>query len=351
VATAAPAAGGTSAATGASQATDVEARLRELDRLPEKERQERLVAGAREEKVVNWYDTYNLEAAQRLIKGFNEEYPFLEVRYARGSGGDITQKYLAEERAGRHQADVYNGGGNNQFEAIEAGVLAPYDSPAKRQIPDAYKNPLWTARVLSVTAWAVNTEVAPPGPRPARWADLLDPSLRGRLAMDDQPGPDVNMLMIEWGTPETETYLERLMQQRPLVFHGRNVVLDQVVSGAVPYAINIGLVDFRQQKNKGAPLEVILPTPFAATTSPQSISKNAPHPHAAALLYDFIIGPRGQAIIADQGDVPVLPTVPVKYPEQGEATRSNQARAITPDKLGAMTYEAHQIIRKYIVPR
>jgi iron(III) transport system substrate-binding protein len=329
----------------------VEALLRELDRLPEKERQDRLVAGAREEKVVNWYETYNLEAAQRLIKGFNEEYPFIEVRYQRGSGGDITQKYLAEERAGRHQADVFNGGGNNHYEAIEGGFLAAYDSPAKRQIPEAYKSPLWTARVLSVTSWAMNSEIAPRGQRPARWADLLEPAYRGRIAMDDQPGPDVNMLLVEWGGAETESFLAKLMEQRPLVFHGRNVVLEQVVSGAVPYAINIGLVDFRQQKNKGAPLEVILPTPFAATTSPQSVSKRAPHPHAAALLHDFVIGPKGQGIIAEQGDVPVLPTVTMKYPEQGEASRSPQARAITPDKLGPLTYEAQQVIRKHIVPK
>ena len=51
---------------------------------------------------------------------------------------------------------------------------------------------------------------------------------------------------------------------------------------------------------------------------PLTLARNAPHPHAAALFYDFLISEEGQRLIAKEGRVVAHPKVEPIYPRMKE---------------------------------
>jgi ABC-type glycerol-3-phosphate transport system substrate-binding protein len=53
--------------------------LAEINRLPEAERQARLVSGAKKEGTVTWYAAMNRPNLQEIIGAFESDYPFIKV--------------------------------------------------------------------------------------------------------------------------------------------------------------------------------------------------------------------------------------------------------------------------------
>ena len=70
-------------------------------------------------------------------------------------------------------------------------------------------------------------------------------------------------------------------------------VLDQVIAGEYPLALQIFNHHTVISAKKGAPVDWIKMEPVTGTLSVISVHKNAPHPNAAKLLVDFIIVARG----------------------------------------------------------
>ena len=85
-----------------------------------------------------------------------------------------------------------------------------------------------------------------------------------------------------------------------------------------------------QLKAKGASIDWLVLPPAVASLHAVAVHAKAPHPNAAALLYDFFLG-EAQTILAGRGFVPSsrkVPTpwgdVPIRPIEGGEAI-DNQA--------------------------
>src|ERR1051325_2370767 len=82
--------------------------LDDINQLPEAQRQSRLVAGAKNEGVVNWYVAMNRVFAQELVDRLQSDYPFVRVNTLTGSGGALLNRALSEQRAKSYQFDVFN---------------------------------------------------------------------------------------------------------------------------------------------------------------------------------------------------------------------------------------------------
>lgn len=103
-----------------------------------------------------------------------------------GKTTGLVNKLLAEKQNPR--ADVWWSGeifGTMQLAAD--GILAEYHSPAAADIPEKYrdKNGLWTAFGLRGRVIAYDPKRTNPEDLPKRWADLVDPKYKGKVAMAD----------------------------------------------------------------------------------------------------------------------------------------------------------------------
>ena len=79
---------------------DAEAILASVNALPPKQRTEVLVAEARKEGVIEWYGSLLVPEATQIIEKFRQRYPFVEVKYSRGSGTQVINRFLTESKAG-----------------------------------------------------------------------------------------------------------------------------------------------------------------------------------------------------------------------------------------------------------
>ncbi|MEI8154763.1 MAG: hypothetical protein WCG92_24750, partial [Hyphomicrobiales bacterium] len=80
-------------------------------------------------------------------------------------------------------------------------------------------------------------------------------------------------------------------------------------------------------KSKGAPIDGINPEPALARNSAMALLKDAPHPYAAMLFVDWVLGDEGQSEIAKAGYNPTRNGV---KPKTIQALRAGSRHGQTP---------------------
>jgi ABC-type Fe3+ transport system substrate-binding protein len=107
---------------------------------------------------------------------------------------------------------------------------------------------------------------------------------------------------------------------------GHTLLTQLVVSGEIPFALTVYNYKPTQLKEKGAPIDYVVLQPAVASLHSVAVHSKAPHPHAAALLYDFFLAPEGQELLAQRKFVPsskaapsAFGDMPIKGIDGGEA--------------------------------
>ena len=80
---------------------------------------------------------------------------------------------------------------------------------------------------------------------------------------------------------------------------GHSLLNNLVAAGELPLALTDYGFLAEQSKRKGAPLDWFVMEPAVARAASEGLARNAPHPHAALLFYDFLISD-GQPILASR---------------------------------------------------
>jgi ABC-type Fe3+ transport system substrate-binding protein len=282
------------------------------------DREQRLIEGAKKEGQVVFYSAMIVNQALRPIaERFGKKYPFLKLNYWRADSEDIAQKVSAEVRANNVVADVVEGTGVGE-QAVAAGLLVPYTTPAMAAYPKRYSDPknMWTPTRLSYYSIAYNTRMVPPNKVPQTYEDLLDPSWKGKMAwrIGSASGTALFLtnLRLAWGEEKARAYFEKLKDQKIVNFGSGSArtLVDRVIAGEYSIALNIFAHHPLISKAKGAPVDSKLLDPVASTAATMGIAKGAKHPHAALLLIDFILSKEGQEMLLGAEYFPADPAVP-----------------------------------------
>lgn len=282
-----------------------------LSRAPDRDK--KILDGARAEGQVVLYSAMIVNQALRpLADGFMKKYPFVKMTFWRGDTEDIVDKLAAEERAHNVVADVVEGTGVGDL-AVAAGLTAPYSTPMVAALPERYRDPQnrWTYTRLSYFSAAYNTRLVPPGTQPRSYDDLLDPRWRGKLAWRAGTASGAPMFItairLARGEQKADAYFRKLAQQKMINFGSGSArtLVDRVIAGDFPIALNIFAHHPLISKAKGAPVDSQLMDPVPSTSGTMVIPKGVRHPYAAMLLSDFVLSKEGQQILANADYFPV----------------------------------------------
>jgi iron(III) transport system substrate-binding protein len=153
---------------------------------------------------------------------------------------------------------------------------------------------------------------------PKTFQDLLRPELKGKLAFTTESSSSrVIGIMLKY---KGEEFVKRLQTQDVRLFKASSAgFLDLIAAGEVAGSP----VVFRNQvnvlKERGAPVEWVPLDAVPANAGGSAIIAGAPHPHAAILLTDFILGPEGQKLMEQYRYGVAWKEYPFKreYPERG----------------------------------
>ena len=281
------------------------------------DREQRFIEGATREGQVVLYSAMIVNQMLRpLAAAFGKKYPSVKMTYWRADSEELLPKLSAEARAGKVVADLFEGSGGGEV-AVEAGLTQPFYSPLLAEYPEAYRDPkaqLAPTR-LSYFGIAYNTKQVGAGKVPKSYADLLDPQWKGRMAWPYATTGRYLFLInlrLAWGEDKAMAYFRKLAGQKIINFASGSArtLVDRVIAGEYPIALNIYAHHPLISAAKGAPVNAGLLDPVPSAAGTISVIKDAPHPHAAMLLMDFLLSREGQKILADAEYFPANPDVP-----------------------------------------
>jgi ABC-type Fe3+ transport system substrate-binding protein len=276
-----------------------------------------LIEAAKKEGKVVWYTTLIVNQAIRPLKAaFEKKYPGIELQYSRADETPTAAKILEEGVAGRVQADVFDGI-TNMIPLKRARLLASYAPAAAGQYPPELKdaNGHWNALLLYVFAPGINTTLVPKERAPGSYQALLDPQWKEKMAWNPSSVAGaigfVGNILTSMGEERGMQYLKALASQKIVnIEASARAILDQVIAGE--YAI--GLMSFNHHTvisaQKGAPSDWLKLEPVPVAFDAAGILKDAPHPHAARLLIEFLTSEEGQTVVQKTDYLPAMPSVP-----------------------------------------
>jgi iron(III) transport system substrate-binding protein len=313
--------------------------LAELGAYAGADREQRLVTGAKAEGKVVWYTSLAGSSYKDLAKGFESKYG-IKIEPYRAASTDIMTKVTAEAQAKQVIADVIETTLPTLRFLRESKLLVPYTSTHLAKYPAHAKETAgkglvyWGIDRETYMGVGYNTNLIPPTAMPKNYGDLLKPELKGKIGfVSNETGTRTlgSILNIKG-----EEFVKKLRVQEITLHNisGR-AMADLVMSGEVALSPTIFRDHALEAKAKGAPIDWAAMEVVPTNAGGVSLVAQAPHPHAAVLLTDYLLGPEAAKILGDLEYGSVFKPVPYKlwYPETGLSTAQYDKAAERWEKL------------------
>lgn len=324
---------------------------RSLAALTGSDRQQQLEAAARSEGALNWSTSLAGDTVATVQKAFEAKYPYVHMTIYRAAENDILTRTLQDAQAGQYNVDVIESTTPTVLHLREARLLQPFYSPAVAEIQKDYRidasgGMAWGASDrISYVGFGYNTKSVPSDSVPRALKDLTNPGLKGKMGISNTTtgvrwvGAVVNAL----GDGPGKDYLNQLAKQqvKPQAVSGAQVMslVAQGKLGASPAVFRDHAV---QEAAKGAPVEWIPLEPVTANVGDVMVAAKPPHPGAAMLFADFVLGDQGQKLLSGIGYGSGTKTVPYKtwVPEKGLDAKQYDAKFKNWEQLFKQTFES-----------
>ncbi len=277
----------------------------------EKERITHLVEGAKSEKRMVLYTTQSIIDSTRMIKKFEEKYPFIKVELYRSTSPALQNKIIGEAKAKRNIVDVIEIPGFNAFLLKREGHITSYTSPESRAFPEGFKDTkgYWTSTYVLLYLMGYNTKLLSLKDIPATYEGFLNPRWKGKKIGFDTKETEwfANMLKI-MGEEKGMDFFRKLVAQDLHYRQGQSLITDLIAAGEFP----VGTVfahAVEDRKKKGATVDWVGVEPVIAKFGTISHATNALHPNAAKLYIDFALSKEGQMVLVDCERLPARPDI------------------------------------------
>lgn len=289
----------------ASAQTNAEKLYQQLATLPPAERQKRLEDGARAEGKLAFVHTLRARLGADHVALFRQRYPFIQVDHSDMGSQDASERLIQEETVGRHLTDALSLAIPDLDVILERDLPARYPTPATAAILPQFRSFLdaasrWTPYYWSDFGMMYNTRMLPPGKEPKSWDDLCKPEYRGQVSFD---GPNIRFLVgiyTMMGEEKTRAWTECIGKNKPIIQLGMPQRFELMLAG--DHAIQGQNFNYycplRKQQLPAMPYALVLTAPVLGFAGSIVINKNTSHPHAAALLADWVLSADSQDFLA-----------------------------------------------------
>lgn len=258
------------------------------------------VDGAKKEKVLRIAGTWDPGQFDAFARPFRERYPYITLRYSRGTRFDRVTKPLVAFKEGRVTVDVITGVGAEYTLFKDAGALENLSAipnrknvPANMQQPDGW----WVGQRLRYWCMSYNTDRVTKDTLPKTWDDVIgNPALsNGNLGMGDRPNLWLLPMWEDKGEAWIKTFTEKLfaVNKPQLRKEGMNALLELAVAGEFNASLPSAQYRTQQVRDKGAPISWHCPAPVPLTISEIVVMKGG-HKDAAFMFVNWFLSKEGQ---------------------------------------------------------
>ena len=287
------------------------------------DRQQRLVEGAKKEGELTLYTSAPVDDVVVLTEAFEKKYG-VKVKVWRAGSEKVLQRAVTEARSARFDVDIVDTNGPEMEALHREKLLTEVKSPYLGDlIPQAIQpHREWVGSRVNIFAAAYNTNMVKKEDLPKKYEDLLDPKWKGKLGIEAEDWDWFSGVIGELGEAKGVKLFHDIVAANGIsVRKGHTLLTNLVASGEVPLALTVYNYKAEQLKRKGAPIDWFTFPPAIARPNGAGMMRNAPHPHAAVLYFDFTFTD-AQAILLKRNFVPtskkvktVLNQMPIKFVE------------------------------------
>jgi iron(III) transport system substrate-binding protein len=278
-----------------------------------------VVAGGKGEGKVNLIAPPGDAVTRVLVDEFQKEYG-INVEYTALPGSAAVAKVNTERSAGQYNWDVLIAGSAGTLESlIPNGAIEPIDSALI--LPEVKDPKNWRGgklpllgpkgEILVMTPYQrgtlfYNTELVK-ADEITSYKDLLAPKWKDKMQMDDprRPGPGQATAILFYLHPDLGgDFITALAKQNITLQQDYQQEIDIVGQGKAP--LLIGGVDYlaEARMKQGAPIGIVPPaqlkegTDVSSASGDVSIFNKAPHPNAARVYINWLLGAKEQEAYA-----------------------------------------------------
>jgi iron(III) transport system substrate-binding protein len=291
--------------------------LARLNKLPAEARHKQLIEKAKAEGQVAFYSSLQAQQIEPFIRVFQKRYPFIKVNPYRVSGNRQVIKIQTEMNAGNHLFDVTNGSAEQASAIKKIGAIDPYFSPQRDfyNPPNRDKDGFFASLYVIPIVLGYNTNMVKRQEVPRSYEELLQPKWKSNMFLDDEAYEWSAVLQRHMGRDKALQFMRALAKQDLRLMRGRTAQSQLLAAGERPIAIVLSGHTVLDMKASGAPIDQVILDPYFAQANKLMLSRHAPHPHAAALFYDWALSEEGQSIITSFGRVVARKGVKQRFPE------------------------------------
>ncbi len=271
------------------------------------DRMDRIAAAAKKEGELTLYTTIAEKDLAAILQPFEQRYG-VKVNVWRAGTDKVLQRTVTEAKARRYTVDAVHFGSPEMEALSREKILQAVSSPVHRDLiagsVPAHRE--WAATILSVWVQAYNTAAVKKEDLPKSYKDLLDPKWKGKLGIESKNDDwFATVVHLMGGEQQGLAFFSELVAKNGISpRHGHTLLTNMVVSGEVPLALTVYNYMPEQAKKKGAPIDWFALEPAVARSNAIGVARNAPHPNAALLFYEYLLGPDGQKAMASVDYVP-----------------------------------------------
>ncbi|MGE4045748.1 MAG: ABC transporter substrate-binding protein [Acetobacteraceae bacterium] len=278
-----------------------------------------LEAAAQKEGTLTWYTAQiDAEKAERLGKAFTENHPGIKVAVIRTTGQVAYQRLLLDIKNSTPQCDVFSTTDISHMPALkERKQLTNYTpESAAGLVPEfkALSDPGYSY-VTNASRYFIlyNTDKVKGDDVPRKWTDLLNPKWKGKVATGH---PAFSGCTGVWALSLKKVYgwefFEKLAKNNPRI--GRSAIDPVTLMSAGEAVIGPASANTAYPAvGKGNPVAIQHPEDgLVLCVTPSAIPANAPHPNAARLFMEFMLGDVYSSMLAVDGTEPIRVGVPAK---------------------------------------
>ena len=281
------------------------------------DREQILIEGAKKEGALTLYTSIAQKDLPPLITAFEKKYG-IKVQVWRAGSDKVLQRTLTETAGKRFEVDAVHIGAPELHALHLEKVLQPVSSPAFKALlagaVPAHRE--WVATRLTVFVQAYNTNLVKKDELPKTWQDLADPKWKGKLGIEFTDDDWFYILVQQLGEARGLKLFRDIVAANGLsVRKGHSLLTNLVVSGEVPMALTVYSYMAEALKKRGAPIDWFVLEPAITRANGVAIARQAPHPHAALLFYDYVLSEEAQKILLSMDYIPTNATVesPLKH--------------------------------------
>jgi iron(III) transport system substrate-binding protein len=273
------------------QIKKVESQVKGLDG---KAREDKLAKLAdKEGGQLNLYTSLTPDAEKAVEDAFTDAYD-VDVNVYRSDSETVLQRLVQESKARFKGADIVETNGPELYSLDQAGVLTPYDAPAKAGlVPQATPFHGWTADRFNEFAISWNTKLVPSGQEPKSWEELADPKWDGKLAMELEDVDWYKTLFDYWvahgKSKEQAQGLFEDMARGARFVKGHTVMGDLLGTGEFDVAASNYSYLSEGVKVKGGPVAWKRVPPPILRHNGVGVVSGVQHPATAMLFEDWVL--------------------------------------------------------------